>query len=120
MLCSARSSGCSRRRPVEVEVLWWEGCPSTEETVELVRDQMGAAGLDPATPAVREIRTDAEAAAEGFPGSPTVRVDGRDIDDPGGQPIGLTCRVYRLADGRISALPDPAVVAAALQTAAAE
>jgi hypothetical protein len=105
---------------VEVELLWWEGCPSTEETIELVRDQMEAAGLDPATLAVREMRTDAEAAAEGFPGSPTVRVDGQDIDNPGDQPIGLTCRVYRLADGRISAVPDAAVVAAALTKVSAE
>jgi hypothetical protein len=105
---------------VAVELLWWEGCPSTDETIELVREQMDAAGLDPGALTVRQIRTDAEAAAEGFPGSPTVRVDGRDIDDPKNQPIGLTCRVYRLADGRISALPDPAVVAAALERAAAE
>ena len=105
---------------MEVELLWWEGCPSTEETIELVRDQMEAAGLDPATLAVREMRTDAEAAAEGFPGSPTVRVDGQDIDNPGDQPIGLTCRVYRLADGRISAVPDAAVVAAALTKVSAE
>jgi hypothetical protein len=105
---------------VGVELLWWEGCPSTEETIELVRDQMDAAGLDPRTLAVREIRTDAEAAAEGFPGSPTVRVDGRDIDDPGDQPMGLTCRVYRLADGRISAVPDAGVVAAALAKVSAE
>ena len=101
-------------------MLWWEGCPSTQETVELVREQMTAAGLDAGSLSVREIRTEAEAAAEGFPGSPTVRVDGRDIDDPADQPVGLTCRVYRLADGRISALPDAAVVAAALGKGSAE
>jgi hypothetical protein len=105
---------------VGVELLWWEGCPSTEATIELVRERMRAAGLDPDSLAVREIRTDAEAQAEGFPGSPTIRVDGRDVEDPGEQPVGLTCRVYRLADGRISALPDPGVVEAALAKAAAE
>jgi hypothetical protein len=102
---------------VGVELLWWQGCPSTEETIELVRDRMNAAGLDPGGLVVREIRTDGEAAAEGFPGSPTVRVDGRDIDEPGDQPIGLTCRVYRLTDGRISAVPDAGVVDAALAKA---
>ena len=39
-------------------------------------------------------------------GSPTIRVDGRDIQPPREQPAGLTCRVYRLRDGRVSALPD--------------
>ncbi len=105
---------------MEVELLWWQGCPSWERATELVGEQMELAGLDPASLEVREIRTEEEAAAEGFPGSPTIRVDGRDIQDPGDQPVGLTCRVYRLGDGRISALPDPDVVAAALAKVGAE
>jgi hypothetical protein len=104
---------------VGVELLWWEGCPSTDATIELVRERMRVAGLDPESLEVREISTHAQAEAEGFPGSPTIRVDGRDVQDPGEQPIGLTCRVYRLGDGRISAVPDPAVVEAALRTAGA-
>ena len=54
---------------------------------------------------------------ESFPGSPTILVDGRDIQEPGEHPSGLTCRVYRLRDGRVSALPDRADVAAALAAA---
>ena len=99
---------------MEVELLWWRGCPSWEQAVAIVREQLELAGLEPDALEMREIRTDAEAQAEGFPGSPTIRVDGHDIQDPGDQPVGLACRVYRLADGRISALPDPSDVAAAL------
>jgi hypothetical protein len=99
---------------VGVELLWWEGCPSWERATEIVRDEMARAGLDPQRLELREIRTEEDAETEGFCGSPTIRVDGRDIQDPGDQPAGLTCRVYRLADGRISALPDPGDVAAAL------
>jgi hypothetical protein len=98
-----------------VELLWWAGCPSWEEAVGLVRDEMAAAGLDPDELEVRELRTDEEAEREHFPGSPTIRVDGRDVQDPGEEPIGLSCRVYRLRDGRISALPDPADVRDALR-----
>jgi hypothetical protein len=105
---------------VKVELLWWQGCPSWERATAIVREQMALAGVDPELLDVREIRTDADAEAEGFPGSPTIRVDGRDVQDAGDQPIGLSCRVYRLPDGRISALPDPADVAAALAKAAAE
>jgi hypothetical protein len=90
----------------DVELLWWSGCPSTEEAVELVRAEMEAAGLDPEALRMREIQTDAAADAEDFPGSPTVRVDGRDVQAPNEHPGGLTCRVYRLRDGRISPLPD--------------
>jgi hypothetical protein len=89
-----------------VELLWCQGCPSTEEAVELVRAEMQRAGIDPATLRLREIRDDTEAVRAEFPGSPTVRVDGRDVQPPDGDPVGLTCRVYRLRDGRVSPLPD--------------
>jgi hypothetical protein len=98
-----------------VELLWWSGCPSWEEAVRLVRAEMEAAGLDPEALEVREVHTGGEAEREGFVGSPTIRVDGRDVQDPGEEPVGLTCRVYRLRDGRISALPDPADVRDALR-----
>lgn len=103
-----------------IELLWWAGCPSWEEARQLVRDEMSAAGLDPDQLEVREIRTDEGAAREEFVGSPTIRVDGRDIQDTGDQPAGLTCRVYHLRDGRVSALPDPADLRDALQRAAVD
>ena len=98
----------------EVELLWWAGCPSTEQTVALVREEMRDAGLDPDELRLHEIHDEAEAEALGFPGSPTLLVDGHDIDDPSDQPRGLTCRVYRLRDGRVSPLPERATVREAL------
>ena len=98
----------------QVELLWWRGCPSTAEAIELVRAEMRDAGIDPMALRVREICDDREAEAAAFPGSPTVRVDGRDVQEPDGEPGGLTCRVYRLRDGRISPLPDRADVREAL------
>ncbi|HET7177749.1 MAG TPA: hypothetical protein VFI63_03590 [Solirubrobacterales bacterium] len=98
-----------------VELLWWAGCPSWPQARQIVRDEMAAAGLDPDRLEMREVRSDETAAEEGFVGSPTIRVDGRDIQETGDQPVGLTCRVYRLRDGRISALPDPADVREALR-----
>jgi hypothetical protein len=93
-------------RTPSVELLWWEGCPSTEEALAMLREEMGAAGLDASAVDVREVSTDADAEREGFAGSPTIRVDGRDVQPVPDEPIGLSCRVYRLADGRISPLPD--------------
>jgi hypothetical protein len=101
--------------PRRVELLWWEGCPSSEEAHELVRDLMAEAGLDPDSLRSIEVATEATAEREEFVGSPTIRVDGRDIQPPdAGDPIGLTCRVYHLRDGRISPLPDPEDVKEAL------
>jgi hypothetical protein len=101
----------------QVELLWWRGCPSWEEAIELTRAEMKRAGLDPEALDVREVRDRAAAERERFAGSPTIRVGGRDIDDSADSPPQLTCRVYRLRDGRVSALPDPADVAAALAAA---
>jgi hypothetical protein len=88
-----------------IELLWWRGCPSWERAIDLVREEMEGLGLDPQELDVREITSEADAERERFPGSPTVRLDGRDIGPPGDE-VGLTCRVYRLRDGRPSPLPD--------------
>jgi hypothetical protein len=91
-----------------VVVLWWQGCPSWRRALSMVRDEMDRQGLDPETLEVVEIIDEADAARHGFPGSPTILVDGEDIQPPGPeQPTGLTCRVYRRRDGRVSPLPDP-------------
>ena len=93
---------------LKVELLWWQGCPSWERALAILREEMSAVGLDPASVEVREVRSDQDAVHEGFVGSPTIRIDGRDLQPPNGEPAGLTCRVYRLRDGRISPLPDRA------------
>jgi hypothetical protein len=103
-------------RPV-VELLWWRGCPSAEPAIELVRAEMAGVGLAPEALAVREVRDHAEAEREQFVGSPTIRIDGRDVVDSRDEPAGLTCRVYRLRDGRVSAFPDRADVRVALAAA---
>jgi hypothetical protein len=58
-----------------------------------------------------------EAAWERFAGSPTIRIDGMDVQPSGEEPFGLTCRVYHRRDGRISPTPDPADVRDALLAA---
>ena len=72
----------------------------------MLREEMDALGLDPESIGVREVSTEADAQREQFVGSPTIRIDGRDVQPVPDEPIGLSCRVYRLADGRISPLPD--------------
>jgi hypothetical protein len=90
---------------VRIELLYWDGCPSHPEALALLREVLTLRGIASEVE-LREVRSHAEAEALHFPGSPTVRIDGRDIDPDGAraQP-GLTCRVYRLPDGRISPVP---------------
>ena len=100
-----------------VELLWWEGCPSWAQALANLREELEALGLDPKAVEVREVGTDEDAEREGFVGSPTIRVDGRDVQPPNDEPVGLTCRVYRLRDGRTSPLPDRADLRETLEKA---
>ena len=90
---------------MKVEFLFWDECPSHPEALALLREVMEERGIsDPID--VREVLTHDEAVELGFPGSPTIRVGGHDVDPDGAEgPPGLSCRVYRLPDGRPSPVP---------------
>ena len=104
---------------MNVELLWWEGCPSTERALSAVREALSELGLDGVEVHAREIETDDDALAAGFVGSPTILIDGEDlVPAADGEPIGLSCRVYRRRDGRISPIPDPDDLRDALARAA--
>jgi hypothetical protein len=104
-----------------VEFLWWEGCPSTPQALAELREVMAALGLDPESIDVREIETGDDAERERFVGSPTILIDGEDLQAPGtDEPVGLSCRVYRLRDGRYSPTPDPEDVRDGLKRAMSE
>ena len=104
---------------MRVEFLFWSGCPSHPQALADLRRAMADAGLDPGEVSVREIDSEAGAEVEEFVGSPTIRIDGADVQPPGNEPTGLTCRVYRRRDGRISPTPDPADLRDALRAASA-
>jgi hypothetical protein len=90
---------------VKIDVYWWEGCPSYPEAVALLRRVLAERGVT-AEIQMHEVRSDEEAVRLRFPGSPTIRIDGRDIDPAGerARPA-LNCRIYRLPDGNISPIP---------------
>jgi hypothetical protein len=90
---------------VGVQFLFWRECPSHAEALALLESVLAERGIE--TPIeVIELETPGDAARLACPGSPTIRVDGRDVDPRGaGDPPALTCRVYRLPDGRASPVP---------------
>jgi hypothetical protein len=107
----------SGHRPV-IEVLYVQDCPHHPGTLALIERIRAELGLD------AELRTTLivdQAAAEQarFPGSPTVRVDGRDVE-PGSEPAAeytVACRLYRL-EHRFSGQPEERWVREALLRAA--
>ena len=106
-------------RTPEIELLWWAGCPSTERALAELRHAMNDTGLGTATVTVTEIATDEEARTIGYAGSPTILIDGVDLVPAAAEEhIGLSCRVYRRRDGRVTPIPDPDDLREALQRAA--
>ena len=90
---------------MRIELIFWAGCPSHPEALALLREVLAERNIDESI-VIREVFTQEDAIALAFPGSPTIRVDGRDVDPLGArEEPSLTCRVYRLPDGRPSPVP---------------
>ena len=65
----------------DVELLWWEGCPSTDARSPSCATALDDLGLEGVEVRMREIRSDEDAAAR-FVGSPTILIDGVDLVTP--------------------------------------
>jgi hypothetical protein len=98
-----------------IELLFWQGCPSHPETKALLEQVLAELGRKDEIVMI-EVESDEEAERLRFPGSPTIRVDGRDVDAEGanGRPS-LNCRIYHLPDGRVSPIPSREQLEAALR-----
>lgn len=105
------------RRP-RVEILYFDGCPNHEAARTLVEQAAAQLSIEPQMELVRV--DDANSAAElRFLGSPTVRVDGHDVE-PGAEErreFVFACRVYRSERG-LAGQPDEAWIRNALTEAA--
>jgi hypothetical protein len=103
---------------VRVSFLYYEECPSHDLTLERLREVMAEEGI-PNEVEVVKVETEDQARQLRFVGSPTIRVDGQDTDPPSDDPrYALTCRAYRLEDGRISPLPSKDMIRRALRSPA--
>jgi hypothetical protein len=80
---------------MKVEVLYFQGCPNHVPATEMVRHALNSLGRQDDIQQV-EIRTQAEAEAMRFVGSPTIRINGYDIEPwaRAAKTFGLSCRTY--------------------------
>jgi hypothetical protein len=92
---------------VTVEVLYFDGCPNHEAYLPRLRGLLDVAGVQ-ARIELRRIESVEAAERERFLGSPTVRVDGHDVDPAAAQrdDYGLKCRLYASDDGLRGTPPD--------------
>jgi hypothetical protein len=102
---------------VRVSFLYYEDCPSHDLALERLGEVM-AEESTPGEVEVIKVETEEQARELRFVGSPTIRVDGHDIDPPRVFTYALTCRAYRLEDDRISPLPSKDMIRRALKSAA--
>lgn len=88
---------------MDVTVLAIAGCPGAA----LLEDRLAAvaAGLPGIRISRRVIADEAEAAAAGMYGSPTLLVGGTDPFVVGGEQPGMACRLYRQDDGSLAPAP---------------
>lgn len=102
---------------MKVEILYFDGCPNHRPAVERVLEVLGEQGV-PAQ--VSEVNVSDEAAAQSlrFLGSPTIRVNGLDVEPDArtSREYGMMCRTY-LIDGRRVGLPSREMIRRALQEA---
>ena len=103
------------RNESKIEFLYWEDCPSHPQAWSLLQEAMAELGVEIPVEQI-EVVTDEDAEKLAFPGSPTIRVNGVDIDPDGAVQMGtaLTCRIYRLQDGRFSPVPSKEMIRQAL------
>jgi hypothetical protein len=98
-----------------IELLYFDGCPSHEPLLARVRELVAERGM---TGAIESVCVDSheEALARGFLGSPSVRVDGVDVEPGAGErdDYGLKCRLYHGTAG-LAGVPEDAWIRAALQ-----
>jgi hypothetical protein len=84
---------------MKVEVLYFDGCPTYETATKTLRAVLTGEGVEAEIELVA-INSDEEAQRLRFPGSPTVRVDGRDLFHvPEHEDWRLGCRVYATPEG---------------------
>jgi hypothetical protein len=102
---------------MKIEFLWFEDCPNHEEALRLLQEVMAENGIEQEVISV-DLSDPDLANQYRFPGSPTIRIDGRDIEPGFAEPGDYTprCRLY-LTPGRLVGIPERSWIDAALQNA---
>ena len=76
-----------------IEILYVPGCPNYQPTLGRIREALRSQSVE-ASIAEIAITDESMARALSFPGSPTVRINGEDIETTVSSTVGLACRLY--------------------------
>jgi hypothetical protein len=86
---------------MKVQVLFFDGCPNHEALLPHLRELLDAGLAEGTDIELVRVEDDEAAARLRFLGSPTVRIDGRDVEPGAGErtDFGLKCRLFATPDG---------------------
>ena len=81
---------------MNIQLFYFDGCPSYERALSNLNEAMRQQGSNDSVEMVRATSAE-DAHAKQFLGSPTIRVNGTDLEVPSvhERSFGLGCRVYR-------------------------
>lgn len=99
---------------MRIELLYYPECPSHERALELIQQVLAEEGQHAEIEVIR-IDTQEQAQAHRFIGSPTIRINGHEIQPQPNLPYRLTCRTFVHEDGRLSPLPSLATIKQAIR-----
>jgi hypothetical protein len=104
---------------MKIEVLYFDGCPGHERLMPRLRELLAAEGVEDPVSVLR-VQSLQDAEQQRFLGSPTLRIDGVDVDPTavGRTDFGLKCRLYR-NEGRQETLPPEEWIVDAIERARA-
>jgi len=86
---------------MKIELLFFDGCPNHEALLPRLRALLKAGGAEDTPIDLVRVEDSDAADAKRFLGSPTVRIDGEDVE-PGANErsdFGLKCRLFATPDG---------------------
>lgn len=100
-----------------IDLLIFAGCPHAEPARALIDSVLTELSLTAEVRSV-EVRDHNDAVARHFLGSPSIRVDGRDIEESptGSSEYSMRCRMYQSESG-LTGLPSRELLHAALELA---
>lgn len=104
---------------MKIEVLYFDGCPNYKPAIERIQQVLAEEGL---SAEVREVSVTGQSMARrvGFRGSPSIRVNGRDVEPEPAMAMagahGMMCRTY-VVNGRMQGLPSRDMLRQAMRDA---
>jgi hypothetical protein len=87
-----------KHKKMDIELLYFDDCPSWKNTLVTLEAIVEEFGISSNISLIR-VETQEEAVLHRFVGSPTIRVNNKDLFPPDQDHFALGCRIYQTSEG---------------------